>query len=846
MNKLNAAAFEEVLSSVFREAEPARSYVHAERLVLSRYLSKQNTPARRGLLNKWKLAFALLAFIFLAVTVLVIGPQKVVAQIRNWLGFAPEFGFVSGEPLVIAQTSWQDIDGASVQLASGFSSDEETLIHLEYDQPAKPPIKMWLQDADGRRLNLIAWEYTPNQDNAKGLLLHFPPLSGEVSWSLRSSSGLDLPLVWAKASDSQNFSDQQVLAPPGVEIKSPEPADIVCTDQYEIRFCLRGMVTANRQLNLLLAIHAHEPERVIPLIPNPANQVETADNPLSQATLNMGEETLVSLSPVEAEMSDQGWNLTLFGQLSMDLDPSATYTLVIPGILAQKTLNTSLSVDLGPNPQPDQSYQLDETLDLGGFKLRFLRAESLGTRLTLTSETIAPVAGAYFRGLMLGRIEGVEDLYGGGMNLMKNQASIVLELDQPSGRLSGLTTIPIEGFNVFESKPILITFKPSQLPQANLLPPPAPSLAEGTFARALEIPVTAVPFVWHGQYPHSGDLIYLEPEQEQSRVTLYRPSNNFAPQEFLNISASVTALRLHSDLGGVTFIQGELPPDPSHINLWSAHASLWSLRFDQPTVVKLTDLPDYIVESNWSPDGKYLALRSYYSLPANQIATEVYLYDIKACIDDNVACIPQKFTVPGSVLLAMAWDETKPTLALLANEKDTAASQLYLLTLTAAREIISEEVFSLPTTLMPPIRLLSGSTFLISQCENAQPCLFDAETQRFTPLNTQLGSSRPAIEVVNGRWLTGFHFDMQAESMDLLAFDLLSQQSTCLSAISTHNKSKSQFGELGNVASPSTDWLLIFFHDNYFFNLRNGEKLLFESTSLPSSAFIPTRFQWVP
>lgn len=103
--------------------------------------SSADAPRRRRLRPAW--AVSLFIAVLLAITVLVIGPQRVLAQVLSWFGYVPGVGFVETEGglRVLEQPQSQTQDGVRVDVLDGLIDDKHTILTINFDgirQDQKP------------------------------------------------------------------------------------------------------------------------------------------------------------------------------------------------------------------------------------------------------------------------------------------------------------------------------------------------------------------------------------------------------------------------------------------------------------------------------------------------------------------------------------------------------------------------------------------------------------------------------------------------------------------------------------------------------------------------------------
>ena len=398
MSDLLTRRFEDQIRAAMAAPAASDEFVAALRERLRR-----QAPAARPRRAGWKLtplrAFSLGLLVLLLAAILVIGPQRVLAQVLDWLGYVPGVGFVDQEGglRVLEAPVSQTREDITVTIVDGLIDAERTRLTFYFEgirQELKPLSEDEAGCSDTPSLLL------PNGKN-------YPILEGEgtggVSWMREEFRYGALP---------RDMNEITVLVPCVPEVRpGAGPEDWVFT----IRF-----------------IPAPEGFEVLPVLTLPAvtTSTEGAAQPHGmQLTVN----ELVELEDgylfrgvftwenstyedpqfwnFEPYLTDAaGQRITLAASYELTYGPIAgsfyTWTAQIPfksiaspvtftvedmsvSVFTEFNAQNSFEIDLGDHPQTGQVWPVNKVLDLGGYQVTIeeltLEARADGTYEVLFS-----------------------------------------------------------------------------------------------------------------------------------------------------------------------------------------------------------------------------------------------------------------------------------------------------------------------------------------------------------------------------------------------------------------------------------------------------------------------------
>jgi hypothetical protein len=333
-------------------------------------------PDSMKLADRLKMAFArtskliaLAVVLFLITGFVALGPQRVIATVRGLIGYIPGLGFVEDTETarILAQPVSITRDGVTMTVENAVADFKSTRIILRVDGFANAHQLFFPPDSEtptgpqhlvlpnGSELALQSWSvrvdassltflllYSPLPENTLDAVLVFDPISSSSTG--KAPQAWQIPLHFRSGHISE-----QILAAMPVTLSSQEQQGITLVLESVVQ--TPGMAALKVRLNT-------EDAAVTPG-PNWANNLKLIDKNGSSHILS-----------VTSTLDQNGFDAAVLQ--TPILEPGAQYTLRLQGPLevfkyvsAQETRNR-FTLGLGPNPQPGQSWKLDQTIVAAG------------------------------------------------------------------------------------------------------------------------------------------------------------------------------------------------------------------------------------------------------------------------------------------------------------------------------------------------------------------------------------------------------------------------------------------------------------------------------------------------
>ncbi len=282
-----------------------------------------------------------------------------------------------------------------------------------------------------------------------------------------------------------------------------------------------------------------------------------------------------------------------------------TVKLTIPAFVAQVDLNQTIQIDLGSDPMPNANISIDADISVLGNIIHFQKARLIGDginslRLYLDSEPIESVDGIRPIQLEPGKPEKINDLYGSGM--LEGSKDVFVELITPSGKITGILTMPIIRATVLVEGPFEFSYSFPASGMQTITPSPIVSANSPTES---VIPTTSLDnHYYSGQPLTSGDLLYSVWADNKTNVYVFSPTQDTQPILFATLPGQASFLHLHSDGQGFDYLAGSYNPENNDIK----QSQLYTLTFDDSKLSKLPIIsPGHIFWPTWSSDGHLVA-----------------------------------------------------------------------------------------------------------------------------------------------------------------------------------------------------------------------------------------------
>ncbi|MEI7848695.1 MAG: hypothetical protein WCK35_23040 [Chloroflexota bacterium] len=558
------------------------------------------------------------AALLLALALLAAFRQPVLAAVSRLLGYVyiQEAGFLpSDSTRILEQPVRQEHSGQYLTVTRALSTPSETVIWLEFSDPARAVDGAALTNETGLRLDVSHWQFSPNTPASHGVVMYFPAMPADVGLTTLSlREGWQLPLTWIPASKSHLPDVRAVPYPAQAQPTAQSPsstqapaAATLCQQHHDVKLCVLAATTTVDNTSILIDVQT--------LTANLkaggwVGQVWQTDGQSINLKDSQGNEVPLT--------QEQGSTL-LFPPIPSD----QRVTLTIPAALTSLELSgQSIRVDLGANPQPDTVIPLDITIPVMATAVHFSQATFVGDginslRLILDADPVQPLDGITPVSIEIGKPDRVDDLYGGGM--LAGSKDIFVELIRPGGKITGVITIPLETAIVAVQGPFEFTINLTGAASPTLVPVSADPGAFFPAPTATPVPLDA--YHYSGIALEAGDLVYTVLDGENTSVFLYNPDNQQS-KLIATIPGAVAQIYIHPDRQGLDYLSGthEFRDGFSYID----HVSLYTILFADVAPHLLfsfeanpATLVGTTVNGIWSPDGRYAIFRYQHSIPGD-------------------------------------------------------------------------------------------------------------------------------------------------------------------------------------------------------------------------------------
>lgn len=400
----------ELLAAAVPQAEPAFERQLEARLVgrlrseaPERAALRERFALRNWLAPRWRRGLAVAATLLLAVAValMAIGPQRVWAQVQQWLGYVSGIGFVDlEETRVLTAPAVVTRDGVTLTVEQVLAEDDKTTVVIS-SRGLPPEDQVWPDGAE--------------MEQASEPLLHLP--DGRTltpkTFTLRWGGGtVTFPALPADVYRVTMRLPRLPLVPAGVAAEDwmiplalrPATGDLVA-DLFPQPYNPPDVADTHHGVTLRLLEAAHGPEETALRV-----QLEWTDPAwenhfirgleLPRLTDDLGHVYLEqvtgsssgSLSQsvvVGVQREDDGASsaapetLALAQTLTFaPVSPSARHlTLTMGGFDFDVPADGSFTVDLGDDPQVGDAWPMDATLDVAGIPVHIVRARLIEERV---------------------------------------------------------------------------------------------------------------------------------------------------------------------------------------------------------------------------------------------------------------------------------------------------------------------------------------------------------------------------------------------------------------------------------------------------------------------------------
>ncbi len=493
--------------------------------------------------------FGVLFFVILSVT-LVLGPDRVWAQVQKLLGYFPGVGFVDPESVMVldGQVAQQG-PGNTLTIKNSLIQDGVVKIWAEYSEKAENPGEVWLNYVDGSKVR-GTWSYEPDVQGTRGMLFVFhTDLPAESIIALTTKSGWNIPLSYQSGTDA--FPPVENASLPGQE---------ACQSINSLRICAISNHFEGDSLEVLLEITSEDGKT------RPYAEVSGLDYrdilPDFETSPSLTDENGKSISatvlPQPAiQTSDNAWTITLlFEGLSQEI---ASYRLELPGLMYTYPVSDVVRVDVGSQPKPGQSFKLDKTITVQDLALRFDHAELISGGagdLTLMAYTQEIDSGRdrFILGLEQGPPDNGQDMYGTYFD--GKRYALTMEIGKNKGNQTGIINMNVISAIIYDGTKINI---PVKVNESSLEPvmTSIPEIVDGFQTPQVLQSLDMSRFTESGEILESGELLYSIAGADCSSLYAFNPNRRNESRLIATVPGKILDLFLLED-GALYYTIGEM------------------------------------------------------------------------------------------------------------------------------------------------------------------------------------------------------------------------------------------------------------------------------------------------
>lgn len=495
--------------------------------------------------------FGVLIFVLLSVT-LILGPDRVWAQVQRLLSYFPGVGFVDPESVMVLDGPVaQQGPGRTLTIKNSLIQDGVVKIWAEFSGQAQNPGEVWLTTADGGKIK-GSWSYEPDVQGTNGILFEFhTELPAQTITALMTESGWNLPLSYQPGTDS--FPPAANASLPGQE---------TCQNSNNLRICAISNHFQEDSLEVLLEFTSEDGRThpyaeisgldyrdILPTLDTTPVLIDDSGNRFTASFLRQP----------AIQTGDKIWTTTLlFEGLSSE---KTTYRLELPGLMVTYPFSDVVSVDVGSDPKAGQSFLLDKTITVQGLKTHFDHAELIsGGPGDLTLMAYMPEIDLNQDKFILGFEQGIpdngQDMYGTFFDGSK--FALTMEIGRSKGSQSGIIRMNVISAIIFDSTrvEIPITVNDSSL---ELVMTSIPHVVDGLQTPQVMQALDMSRFSETGEVIQKGDILYSAAAAESSSLYALTPDQKEKSRLIATVPGNVLNLFLMQD-GTLYYTVGEILP----------------------------------------------------------------------------------------------------------------------------------------------------------------------------------------------------------------------------------------------------------------------------------------------
>jgi hypothetical protein len=196
--------------------------------------------------------------------------------------------------------------------------------------------------------------------------------------------------------------------------------------------------------------------------------------------------------------------------------------------------------------------------------------------------------------------------------MLAGSKDIFIELVRPSGKITGILTIPVIGATVIVNGPFEFTFT---LPDATSTTPTPVVADPNAFSPApTPTPLLLDSYAYNGQSLRSGDLLFTTINGDNTDVFVFTPGVDSQPQQVATLPGAIAQVYVHPDRLGLDYLAGshELRDGfryTDNIRLYTLRLAEKKPRLLHNFAPNPANTIGTTVYADWSFDGKYIAFR---------------------------------------------------------------------------------------------------------------------------------------------------------------------------------------------------------------------------------------------
>lgn len=424
------------VSRVYTAVEPDSAFVRRLEQALTEKGEKRiSAPQRLSIHRSWVFGFAI--FLAAILSILALGPQRVIAQVQLWLGYLPGYGFTDLEEVRVLTLPVEKVqEGTTMTVSETIAGLERTVVTVESNGLnigdfflSDEVLEIFLRLPDRQTLGMEEGKFW--SDEAE---LVFPALPNDVYQvdliinDLPMSKPSALQQDWVLPLELRPFARERVES-----LQKPyQPAGTRET-YHEIQFEVLQVAQSVDETAVQVQLRWDDPIGQI-WSGNLASQMVLQDNLgrnyLPRPDRNGDAEVVIQKAEEVDDRMPTGSQLI---QQTIFFEPISSaaeqVSLILNEITIQQNVSGNFVFDPGENAQVDQSWVLGTEVEISGFSLHIDRADLIVDNKSNTHHNTPYRLDFYGHGV----ISGERTLFGLDMDRQPNNASGYLLETHQSG-----------------------------------------------------------------------------------------------------------------------------------------------------------------------------------------------------------------------------------------------------------------------------------------------------------------------------------------------------------------------------------------------------------------------------